>query len=137
METRIDATIAKIEPEQRRWWGWAYIHTKRDGTQVVDHSGDVIDTPEAKRTLENAFYKYVKTSGMGDDQHEHFDAARLIEAVAFTKEKAEMMGITESVPEGLWVGFEARDNDAGDRLWKRVKTGDARMMSIVGRGHQA
>ena len=134
-ETRINAEIRKIDPEQRRFWGWAYITKKADGTPVTDHSGDAIDTPEAKASLEDAFYKYVRDSGSGDDQHELFGASKLIEAVAFTKEKAERMGITGTVPEGLWVGFEAMPTPAGDELFRRVKNGDRSMLSIVGRGY--
>ena len=133
-ETRITAEIRKIDPEQRRFWGWAYVSQNADGTPVTDHSGDQINTPEAVASLENAFYKYVRDSGQGDDNHELFGASKLIEAVAMTKQKAELMGIDGPIREGLWVGFEAVHSPAGDALWKRVKTGEGAMLSIVGRG---
>jgi len=129
---RLTADILKIQPEQRRWWGWAYVAEKADGTQVVDVSGDVVDTPEARQALEDAFYRYVKDSGSGDDAHEFFGAAKLIEALAMTPEKAHLMGLNESVPTGLWVGFEAAQTPEGEILWNRVKSGEYRMMSIVG-----
>jgi hypothetical protein len=131
---RLTAEITKIEPEQRRFYGWGYIMKRADGTQVVDHSGDIIDTAEAKQALEDAFHAYVRDSGSGDDQHELFGASKLVEAMSFTKEKARMMGITGEVPEGLWVGFEALPTPAGDQLWERVKNGERSMLSIVGRG---
>jgi len=136
-ETRIvNAEIRKIDSEQRRFWGWAYISKRADGTQVVDHSGDVISTPEARASLEDAFYKYVRDSGAGDDMHDLRSASKLIEAVHFDKTKAEVMGIPDDValPEGLWVGFEALPTPAGDQLWERVKNGDRSMISIYGRG---
>ena len=136
MEHRFTAEIVKVAPEQRRFFGWAYVTKRADGTQVVDHSGDMVDTPEARAALEDAFHRYVRDSGAGDDQHELFGASKLIEAVAFTREKARYMGIPDEVPlpEGLWVGFEVAATPAGDALWERVKRRERSMLSIVGRG---
>lgn len=136
VEARFTAEIVKLAPEQRRFFGWAYITKRADGTQVVDHSGDAIDTPEARAALEDAFHRYVRDSGSGDDQHELFGASKLVEAVAFTREKARAMGIPDDVPlpEGLWVGFEVSQTPAGDALWERVKRKERSMLSIVGRG---
>ena len=136
VEARFTAEIVKVAPEQRRFFGWAYITKRADGTQVVDHSGDAIDTPEARAALEDAFHRYVRDSGAGDDQHELFNASKLIEAVAFTREKAAAMGIPDDapIPEGLWVGFEVTSTPAGDALWERVKKRERSMLSIVGRG---
>ncbi len=133
-ETRLNAEIAKIEPERRRFYGWAYVAKRADGSQVTDYSGDVIRTPEAMEALEDAFHAYVRDGGAGDDNHELFGASKLIEAVAMTKEKAELMGIDGPIQEGLWVGFEAMPSPAGEALWKRVKSGERAMLSIVGRG---
>jgi hypothetical protein len=134
-DARLTAEIKKLEPERRRFYGWGYIFKRADGTQVVDHSGDVIDTPESQSALEDAFHRYVRDSGAGDDQHELFGAAKLVEAMAFTKEKAQLMGMPDlPVPEGLWVGFEALPTPEGDALWERVKAGERTMLSIVGRG---
>ena len=133
---RFTAEIVKVAPEQRRFFGWAYITKRADGSQVIDHSGDVIDTPEAWADLENAFHDYVRDSGDGDDQHELFGASKLIEAFAMTREKAQAMGIPDDtpLPEGLWVGFEALSSPSGDALWERVKRRERSMLSIVGRG---
>jgi hypothetical protein len=136
VEARFTAEIVKVAPEQRRFFGWAYITKRSDGSQVVDHSGDAIDTPEARAALEDAFHRYVRDSGAGDDQHELFNASKLIEAVALTREKASAMGIPDdaALPEGLWVGFEVAQTPAGDALWERVKKRERSMLSIVGRG---
>lgn len=133
---RFTTEIVKVAPQQRRFFGWAYMSKRADGTQVIDHSGDAIDTPEAVAALEDAFHRYVRDSGDGDDQHELFGASKLIEAVAFNREKAAAMGIPDDVPlpEGLWVGFEALPTAAGDALWDRVMKRERSMLSIVGRG---
>ena len=134
METvRFVCHIEKSEPEQRRFWGKGYIHTTAEG-QVADHSGDVIDTPETQRALEDAFYGYVKESRSGDSEHELFDAATMIEGFVVTKEKKAAGLFPTDMDEGIYVGFEAHQTDAGDLLWDGVKSGRLKALSIVGEG---
>ncbi len=129
----LSGEILKVDEEQGRVYGWAYVLTK-NGEQVVDHSDDVIDTPEARHSLEEAFVNYVKDHRTGDLDHENFGVSRLIEAAFITKEKAEVMGI-EATQEGLWVGYEFnRDTPEGQQAWETAKTRGA--FSIVGRGNR-
>ena len=134
METfRITATIEKKDTEQRRFWGKAYIHTTANG-QVVDASGDVIDTPETQAALESAFYEYVKSSRSGDAGHELFDAATMIEGFVVTQEKIANGFFPNGMDEGVYIGFEADRTAEGDVLWDGVKDGTYKMLSIVGEG---
>ena len=131
---QLSGEIAKVDEEQGRVYGWAYTFTK-DGTQVVDHSGDVVDTPEARTALEEAFVRYVKDHRTGDLDHESFGVSRLIEAAFITKEKADLMGLALPSREGLWVGYEFnRDTPEGLEAWQKAKTRGA--FSIVGRGRR-
>lgn len=126
--------ITKIEPEQRRFWGWAYQHKNSDGEQVVDHSGDTVDTPEAVAAFSEAFSDFVKHYRQGDDRHQTFGAATLIEAAELNPDKLRAIGYDiVKGPSGWFVGFEANPGDDGDRLWEGVKDG-RRMLSIVGAG---
>lgn len=127
----ITANITKVVDDQRRFFGFAYVVSK-DGEQITDLSGDIIDTVEARQALENAVYKYVLHSRAGDHDHREFEAADLIECMVLTKDKADLMGIDTPV-EGVWIGFQARDDEAGERLWKAVKDGKG-ALSIVGIG---
>ena len=129
---RFTAVIKTREVEQRRFFGAGYIHD--NGDQVVDHSGDIIDTPEAQAALEEAFYGFVKDYRTGDMGHELFDAADMIEGFIVTKEKKAAGLFPESMSEGIYVGFEARDSEAGDVLWEGVKDGTLTALSIVGSG---
>jgi hypothetical protein len=123
--------ILKVDEEQGRVYGWAYVFTK-NGQQVEDLSGDVVDTPETRRQLEEAFVGYVKDHRTGDLDHEKFDVSQLIEAVWVDKTKAEMMGF-DTDREGMWVGYEFnRDTPEGLQAWETAKTRGA--FSIVGRG---
>lgn len=133
MDKQLSGEIVKVDEEQGRVYGWAYTLTK-NGEQVIDHSGDIIDTPEARSQLEEAFVSYVKDHRTGDLDHESFGVSRLIEAAYITKDKAALMGISAD-REGLWVGYEFnRDTPEGVTAWNTAKTRGA--FSIVGRGRR-
>lgn len=128
--------IAKTVPEQRRFFGKAYIHTRGDGDQVVDFSGDVVDTIEAQAELEEAFYTFVKDYRTGDLEHAVFGAATMIEGFVVTKEKKAAGIFPDTMDEGIYLAFEANDSDAGDVLWEGVTSGRLTAMSIVGQGRR-
>ena len=123
--------IEKQVPDQRRFWGKAYIHTKADGGQVVDHSGDTIDTPEAQAELEEAFYEFVKSYRSGDLEHQVFNAATMIEGFVVTIEKKAAGLFPPDMDEGIHLAFQANDSDEGDMLWESVKSGETPDLSIV------
>ena len=136
METdtiRFTAVIKSREDDQRRFFGSGYIHTTDDG-QVTDKSGDYVDTPETQAELEESFYGFVKDYRTGDAEHQYFDAATMIEAFIVTKEKKSAGLFPDDMAEGIYVGFEARDTDAGELLWDGVKSGRLSALSIVGEG---
>lgn len=133
---RFTAVIKSREDEQRRFWGHAYVTKDADGVQIVDHSGDVIDTPESMAALEAAFYDYVRESRSGDLEHTEFGAAELIEGIAVTPEKRAAGLFPDDMPDGILVGFQAADTPAGDALWEGVKSGRLTAMSIVGEGER-
>jgi len=130
---RFTAVIKSREDEQRRFFGAGYIHTTRDG-QVEDWSGDIVDTIETQAALEEAFYGFVKEFRTGDAEHELFDASDLIEGFVVTKEKKQAGIFPDDMREGIYVGFEARDTEAGNVLWDGVKSGRLTALSIVGEG---
>ena len=127
--------IAKIDLERRLFGGWAYIAHARDGSQVVDHSGDVVDTPEAWQALSDSFVEYALESRSGDLDHVEFGAADLVEMFISDGEKRSALGLPDgSLPDGVYVSFKARSSPAGRRLWEQVKSGAIRSLSIVGDG---
>jgi hypothetical protein len=130
---RFTAVIKSREDEQRRFWGRGYIHTTADG-QVTDASGDYIDTPETQAELEEAFYGFVKDYRTGDAGHELFDAATMIEGFIVTAEKKTAGLFPADMDEGIYVGFQADETDAGEILWDGVKSGRYTALSVVGEG---
>ena len=135
MSNPLRVPIAKVDLERRLFGGWAYIAHARDGSQVVDHSGDVIDTPEAWAALSDSFVDYALDSRSGDLDHAEFGAADLVEMFISDAEKRAALGLPEgSLPDGVYVSFKARTSPAGRRLWEQVKSGAIRSLSIVGDG---
>lgn len=135
MDDHLTVPIAKIDLERRLFGGWAYVAHARDGSQVVDHSGDVIDTPEAWTALTDSFVEYALESRSGDLDHAEFGAADLVEMFISDVEKRAALGIPEGLlPDGVYVSFKARSSPAGRRLWEQVKSGAIRSLSIVGDG---
>jgi len=126
--------FAKIDTDLRRVWGWAYVAKNADGSQVEDHSGDVVDSPEAIAALEDSFHRFVRDSREADDGHEVYGVGRLIEASFMSPAKAEMMGIPSEVPVGIFAGFEFDDDEAGLAAWEKVKSQESLMFSLVGEG---
>jgi hypothetical protein len=119
---------------ERRFFGAAYLYKDADGNPITDHSGDQIHTPASQRALEEAFYSYVKEYRAGDHNHEVFDASTMIEGFVVTTEKKAAGLFPADMPEGIYVGFEANDTPAGDRLWADVASGQLAELSIVGEG---
>lgn len=124
--------ITKRDDEQRLVFGWLYVAKRADGTQVVDHSGEVISTD----TLEKAAYGFVLDARTGGLMHRKtteggvLAVARLVESVVFTPEKRKSMGIPEGVlPDAMWVGFKVDDDEA----WEGIKSGRYTMLSLGGR----
>jgi Putative phage serine protease XkdF len=137
VDTELRGEIRKVDPERRMLWGWSYV-AKANGEQVEDHSGDVVDTPEAVAAMESAFYNYALEHRSGDLSHESFGVAKLVEQVVFTPEKIEKMGLHESTPVGVWSGYyiPPDDDGPGDQYWEAVKSGEIKALSIVGRGRR-
>jgi len=135
MDDQMIVPIAKVDLERRLFGGWAYVAHARDGSQVVDHSGDVVDTREAWDALSDSFVEYALESRSGDLDHVEFGAADLVELFISDAEKRAALDLPEgALPDGVYVSFKARTSPAGRRLWEQVKSGAIRSLSIVGDG---
>lgn len=121
--------IKKADEEQHLVFGWASVAVRVDGSQIIDHQGDVWEPED----LEEAAYNYVLH--FRDAGEEHIPGlrkkAKLVESVVFTKEKMAAIGIPEgTVPEGWWIGFKVHD----EATWGKIKSGQYSMFSIEGTG---
>lgn len=117
--------VTKMDDEKRRVFGFFSV-VEKDGKPVVDYQGDIIDSDD----LEEAAYKYVMYSRMGDECHDERAKAMLIESCFFSKEKQKALGIDLSKV-CWWGGFYIMDNE----LWEKVKSGKYSMFSIGGRSN--
>jgi hypothetical protein len=131
MEHEFTVPITKIDPDRRIFGGWAYVAKTADGQIVTDHSGDMVDTPEAWRQLVDAFYDYAVEVRAGDEQHQEFGVSKLAEFFVSDPERWEQIGIPQGVlPQGVFVSFRAVD----EQFWQKIKDGAYQALSIVGTG---
>lgn len=120
--------IAKLDSEKRLAFGWGYVGQDAAGNVVVDHSGDVMDVG----SLEDVVYEFMLDSRTGNAMHQGEQIATVVESVMFTKEKAELMGVTGAPAAGWWVGMKVHSDD----VWKRMKAGELGAFSIEGIGER-
>jgi hypothetical protein len=117
--------IAKVDDAQRLVFGFANVSIAKDGGEVVDLQGDIIEPSE----LEAAAYEFVLKFRETGEMHKGAAVGKLVESMVFTPEKLEALGIAkDAVPCRWWVGFQL-DDDA----FAKVKDGTYRMFSIQGR----
>jgi putative serine protease XkdF len=124
--------IAKTVDEQRLVFGWANIAVDRDGRQIEDLQGDLIDPQE----LETAAYDFVLKFADTGEMHKGAAVGKLVESFIVTPEKLAAMGLVEkaagSLPKaGWWVGFQVAPES-----FAKVKDGTYKMFSIQGEGER-
>lgn len=120
------------DDERRLVYAWASIARKADGSLPVDSQGDVIDTPEAERAWEDAFYDFLPAAGTADDMHTDFGIAKIVGGLVFTPDLAKALNIPDAtVPTGALIVVRVPRTARGDALWADIQTGKRRMMSIV------
>lgn len=119
-----DVRIAKSDDYKNLVFGWASVAFTKDGTQVVDKQGHMIDVDD----LENAAYNFViKSYGTGD-MHRSEGFGELVESMVFTPEKMELLNLPpDSLPSAWWVGFRVPPEHH-----EAVRSGKRRMFSIEG-----
>lgn len=124
----LNGTFVKSDADQRRVLGWAYLVKNADGSQVVDHSGDVMEDVQA---LEDSVAEFVSTSRAGDDMHSQPVVAKLIGSLVVTPEKLAALGAPAgSLPTGWLTEWQVTD----DATWQKIKSGERSMLSIAGAG---
>ena len=128
-DLEIRGEITKFDEEQQMVFGWGYVCRRKDGSLVVDHSGEIVSIKE----IEKAAYDYCLHARDMKQMHRGDVRGSLIELFVSTKEKRAAMGIAEGqLPDGLWLGFKIHDEQA----WKDVKSGRTRMFSLGGRAQR-
>lgn len=116
--------ISKDNPDYQCAYGWAYV-CKKDGKDVVDHSGDIWDISEIEKTAR----QFVCDCRVGGESHIYKGGAVLVHSLVFTKQVQEALGI-DLQKEGWFVGFEVRDAS----LLQKIQKGELTMFSIGGAG---
>lgn len=120
----IKGSFSKVDSDKRVAYGWAYV-SKVNGEDVVDHSGDVWDINEVRKTA----HEFLLECRVGGEGHVTKGGAELVESIVFTKELQDSIGINLD-KEGWFVGFRITDEE----LLQKVQNGTYSMFSIGGTG---
>jgi hypothetical protein len=130
-ELRLDLTVAKADPDQRKIFGWASV-CSLDGTLIIDKQGDIIHVADIEPAAHD-FCLYSRTQG---DMHTDIGVGRLIESMVFDQSKRDAGVIAKDdkgrVIDGWWVGFLVDD----DGVWASHKRGERPEFSIGGRARR-
>jgi len=120
-----EGAVAKVDADQNLVFGWAYVSVDKDGSQVVDHSEEIIDPQD----LETAAYLFnLRFRGTGE-MHKGDAVGQLVESLVVTPDKLDAMGLAkDTLPIGWWLGFYIED----DGVFEKVKNGEYSMFSIQG-----
>jgi cation transport regulator ChaB len=117
--------VVKVDTAQHLVFGWANVAIRKDGEQIEDLHGDLIDPDD----LEQAAYQFVLEYRETGERHQGEAVGYLVESCCFTKEKLVAMGLDEdALPQGLWVGFYIPDA----AVFAKVLDGTYSMFSIQG-----
>ena len=117
--------ILKIDAAQHLVFGWASVAVRKDGAQIEDWQGDIIDPAD----LEQAAYQFALSFRETGVNHTGDAVGQLVESCCFTAEKMRAMGLSEdALPQGLWVGFYVPD----DAVFQAICDGTYSMFSIQG-----
>ncbi len=125
-EKSFTADITKVDADKHLVFGWVTVAEEK-GKPLVDKQGDVM-SPEA---MEDMAYNFTLNCRKGGEMHwkEKVGVGKLVESMAFTKEKQEALGI-DLGKVGWWCGFKISDPD----VWAKVKDGTYKAFSIHGKG---
>ena len=119
-----DVDLLKTDDEKRMAYGWLSVAVSKDGTQIEDSQGDIIEPDE----LENAAHKFMTHYRVGGEMHKR-EVGTVVESMVFTPDKTEALGIAKgTLPTGWFVGMHIPDDDA----WSKVKDGTYKAFSIGG-----
>jgi hypothetical protein len=136
---KLDTDDADIEMEilskskaKQLVFGWFKLATKQD-KPVADRQGDEVSDED----LEEAAYSYVMDSREGGEMHRRTGVAKLVESIAFTREKQDALGINLKDKRGNSItgwfgGFKVTDPE----VWKKVENEQYSMFSIHGKGQR-
>ena len=117
--------IAKLDEADRLVFGFANVSIAKDGEEIVDLQGDIIEPAD----LEAAAYEFVLKFRDTGEMHKGGSVGTLVESMVFTPDKLEALGIAkDAVPCRWWVGFKL-----APEAFEKVKDGTYSMFSIQGR----
>lgn len=123
-KVRIEIAKNEAAGDMRYIGGWASV-IEVDGEPVVDRQGDIIEADELTKTA----HEFMRSYRAGKVMHEgEPDQVEYVESLVFTPDVQTALGINLGKV-GWWIGGFVRS----DEVWRDVKAGRLRTLSIGGR----
>ena len=117
--------VLKFDAERQYVFGWASVAITKDGHQVEDLQGDLIDVDD----LEQAAYDFARDYRSTGVMHQGDVVGQMIESFMVTPDKLEAMGLPpDALPQGHWVGFHIPDAE----IFGKIRDGSFSGFSIQG-----
>jgi cation transport regulator ChaB len=117
--------VLKFDTERQYVFGWASVAITKEGQQVEDLQGDLIDVDD----LEQAAYDFARDYRSTGVMHQGDVVGQMIESFMVTPAKLEAMGLPpDALPQGHWVGFHIPDA----AVFGKIKDGTYSAFSIQG-----
>ena len=120
-------SVVKSDDRLNMVFGWGYLSVRKDGSTVVDHSGETVEIAE----LEVAAYRFALESRASGEDHDGGPVSgALVESFVVTDEKLAAMTADpetgepdvdafaagrKNQPRGYWLGFYIEDDAAYER----------------------
>jgi hypothetical protein len=98
----LNIAITKADDIAQMVYGWASVAFTKNGEQLIDLQGDVLDIDE----LETAFIEYAKDSRALNFMHNGPQRGTLVELFIATPEKLNKLGLAaDALPLGAFVSY--------------------------------
>jgi len=123
-DVHFNAEISKLNEDKQIVYGWASV-IEDGGKPVVDSQGDVISVDD----LTKAAHNFISTCRAAKALHDGEQIGEFVESLVFTHDIQKSLGI-DLGKVGWFVGFKVNDPE----VWKGVKAGRFKMLSIGGSG---
>ena len=124
--------IAKIDEAERLVFGYANVSVAKDGGEVVDLHGDIIEPSVLEKAAYEFVLKFRDTGEMHDQGSVQGTVGKLVESMVFTPEKLEAIGLAkDAIACRWWVGFKLSPD-----AFAKVASGEYRMFSIQGKAER-
>lgn len=127
-EKHVTIEVAKVDQEQRIFYGWAYV-SEENGKVIVDKQDDFILPSDLVKAAED----FTLHGGKLGDMHDARNVGRVVASFVTSAELCKAFGLSVDKNRRGWIlGFKVDDPE----VWQKIKSGAQLELSIGGKGER-